>query len=90
MADGSISGTALNAVSGASLEGVTVVVSNTATGDTSTTTTDREGDFSFDALPDGTYNLTATKSGYVTYEKEKISPPLEDLGLVMIKKSMAE
>jgi Carboxypeptidase regulatory-like domain len=90
MADGSISGTALNAVSGASLEGVTVVVANTATGDTSTTTTDREGDFSLDSLPDGTYNLTATKSGYVSYEKEKISPPLEDLVLVMIKKSMAD
>jgi hypothetical protein len=90
MAEGSISGTALNAVSGASLEGVTVSVSNTGTGDTSTTTTDREGDFSFDSLADGTYNLTGTKSGYLSYEKEKISPPVEDLVLVMIKGSMAD
>jgi carboxypeptidase family protein len=87
MADGSISGTALNASSGASLEGVTVAISNSGTGDTSTTTTDREGDFSFASLADGTYDLTATKSGYLDYQKANLSPPVTDLVLTLIKKS---
>lgn len=65
MASGSIPGTVTNAFNDASLEGATVTVSKTGIGQTSTTQTDREGNFSLDQLPDGTYNLTATKSGYL-------------------------
>jgi hypothetical protein len=89
MASGSISGTVTNAFNDASLQGATVTVTNTGTGQTSTAQTDREGNFSLDQLPDGTYNLTATKSGYMDYDKEKLSPPVEDLFVPLIKKSNA-
>ena len=52
--------------SGAVLPGVTVTAKNTATNETRTFTTDPGGNFQFNALPAGTYTLTATQDSFKT------------------------
>jgi len=51
--------------SGNALDSATVSLENTATGDTTTTQTDANGDFSA-YVPDGTYEVTISKAGYQT------------------------
>jgi len=80
----------MNALNGASLAGATVSVASTGTGQTTTTTSDREGNFTIDQLPDDTYNLTATKSGYMDYEKKNVSSPTDDLVVAMIKENTTD
>src|SRR5262245_17860798 len=52
--------------SGAVLPGVTVTAKNNATNETRTFTTDPDGNFRFNALPAGTYTLTATQDSFKT------------------------
>ncbi len=89
MADGSIAGTVTNALNGAKMEGVEVSLRNTGTGQTSTTQTDADGKFSFDPLPAGDYNLTASKTGFSNYVESDISPTLADLPILMLKKGIS-
>jgi hypothetical protein len=57
---GSISGKVTNASSGAALSGATV------SGTLGTKTTDTSGNYSFTNVANGTYTLTASKSGYLS------------------------
>lgn len=83
----SISGTVVNAFNGSGLAGATVTVLNTVTLQTWMTPTDFVGDFSLDEVQEGTYKLTATKSGYLDYEKDNLSAPVKDLVLEMTKEN---
>jgi hypothetical protein len=60
---GRISGTVTDASSGV-LPGVTVTVTETATGLTRASVTDSRGNFAFVDLPRGTYNVTAELQGF--------------------------
>src|SRR5262245_8599550 len=62
---GTILGT-ISDPSGAVLPGVTVSAKNNATNETRTFTTDPGGNFQFNALPAGTYTLTATQDSFKT------------------------
>jgi len=55
------------------LEGATVTLTNPATGEKFTTTTDKFGDFWLNQLAIGTYSLTIEKDGYSTREITAIS-----------------
>ena len=59
--------------SGGRLPGVTVTATNTATNVASTTTTNREGEFSFPLLNPGTYTVTSELTGF----KKLIRPGIE-------------
>lgn len=50
--------------SGAALPGATVTAVNTATGDTSTQPSDSAGIYRFEALPQGTYTVTISATGF--------------------------
>jgi len=52
---------------GAAVVAAGVIVRNTATGVTYSTTSQTSGEYKFPALPVGTYELTVTKSGFETY-----------------------
>jgi Carboxypeptidase regulatory-like domain/TonB dependent receptor len=54
--------------SNAVVPGATVTVKNNGTGETRTLTTDQSGDFRFNAVPVGTYVVTATGPGFKTAE----------------------
>src|SRR5262245_63920731 len=69
---GAITGRVSDA-SGGRLPGVTVTATNTATNVASTTTTNREGEFSFPLLNPGTYTVTAELSGF----RKLIRPGIE-------------
>jgi hypothetical protein len=70
-AQGEIVGTVLDA-QGASVPGVTVTVTNTATGLVRTGATADNGSFRFPALASGTYKLTADKTGFATLVVEQV------------------
>src|SRR5579864_2355146 len=53
--------------SGAGVPACGIVVRNTATGLTYSTTSETSGEYTFPALPVGTYELTVTKIGFETY-----------------------
>ncbi|MBW1799923.1 MAG: carboxypeptidase regulatory-like domain-containing protein [Deltaproteobacteria bacterium] len=55
------------------IEGATVILSDTETGDTFTTVTDHYGDFWIKGLKTGLFSLTIKKEGYQTHETEPIS-----------------
>ena len=52
---------------GAAIAAAGIIVRNTATGVTYSTTSQTSGEYKFPALPVGTYELTVTKSGFETY-----------------------
>jgi len=54
------------------LPGVTVTVTNPATGYTRTTVTDADGNFRFPALPAGKYTVKAELSGFATVTAESV------------------
>jgi Carboxypeptidase regulatory-like domain len=62
---GRVTGTVEDAT-GAVLPGATVAVTNLATSATQTATADQSGNFSFPALPRGSYQLTAKMNGFAT------------------------
>lgn len=68
-----------------SLSGVTITVKNTATGSTQTTVTDDKGDYQINVSV-GTYDLTASKSGYIpeTQSNLTVSSDTDDLGRYFI------
>jgi hypothetical protein len=63
--NGTLSGT-VSDVSGALIPGVEVTAKNTATGVTSTTITNESGTYRFPSLQPGTYDATATLTGFQT------------------------
>src|SRR5262245_21123993 len=69
---GAISGRVSDS-SGGRLPGGTVTATNTATNVASTTTTNREGEYSFVLLNPGTYTVTAEISGF----KKQVRPGIE-------------
>ena len=62
---GTISGTVTDPT-GAVIPQADVTVTNTSTGVTSSTTANASGHYAFLALPPGTYNLSAVKTGFAT------------------------
>jgi outer membrane receptor protein involved in Fe transport len=65
---GSIQGTVVDQ-SGGALPGVTVTVTNTATGATRVSTTDSTGTFRAELLPVGTYDLSSDLSGFTSQKQ---------------------
>jgi hypothetical protein len=61
--NGSLLGTIRDA-SGASIAGATVTVTNTATGQVSTVTTNASGDYDVPSLHVGVYTVTVSDAGY--------------------------
>ncbi|HEX8170675.1 MAG TPA: TonB-dependent receptor [Thermoanaerobaculia bacterium] len=57
---------------GAAVPGVTVTATNTETGFTRTTVTGTDGTYRFQALPIGTYRVTAELSGFATVTTENV------------------
>ncbi len=68
--EGALTGTFTDGT--APLPGVTVTVTNPATGFTRTTVTDTDGSFRFPALPVGKYNLKAELAGFATVSAEGV------------------
>src|SRR6185437_15551006 len=64
---GTISGTVTDQT-GAVVPGATVVATDTATGVNTTASSNSDGVFSFPKLPIGTYDVTASKSGFQTFK----------------------
>ena len=58
---------------GAAVPGVTVVGRNTATGFTRTEVADTEGIYRLNALPIGTYDITAELQGFSKFERKEIT-----------------
>jgi carboxypeptidase family protein len=58
--------------SGRALPGATVVIDNPESKATRTATTGAVGDYSFPALPPGTYTLTVTATGFARYQQTGI------------------
>ncbi|MGH7128677.1 MAG: carboxypeptidase regulatory-like domain-containing protein, partial [Planctomycetaceae bacterium] len=69
---GSIVGTITDA-QGATIPGVTVVVSNTGTGATAEAVTDETGSYAFRNLLPGTYDLTASLTGFREHQQTAIA-----------------
>src|SRR5438876_3513386 len=65
VANGNLVGSILDA-SGASVPNAKVEIENVATGVKSTTTTDATGSYRFNNLLVGTYNITASATGFAT------------------------
>ena len=65
---GSLSGR-VDDPSGAAIPGATVIVRNTATGQTVRATTNSTGLYSFALLPPGNYLVTFTANGFKTVER---------------------
>jgi hypothetical protein len=65
---GTVSGTVIDA-SGQVLPGVTLTLTNEATADARTITSDERGDFAFRAVPPGSYTIRAELTGFRTYER---------------------
>jgi len=59
--------------SGAGLSNATIVMSNHSANTIDMTTTDKEGNFTFTALPAGNYELQVLKSGFQTYRQPDVS-----------------
>src|SRR6266852_5427345 len=57
---------------GGALPGVTVTVTNVATGVTRDTVTNAEGLYTLPALDSGTYNVRAELSGFTTTERRNV------------------
>lgn len=55
--DGEVSGKVINS-SGQGVQGITVYVANTATGNSSTATTGSDGTYALDGLPTGSYTVS--------------------------------
>src|SRR5437899_1800935 len=82
---GSIAGVILDP-SGSAVPGATVTAINVGTNATYTGTTDNEGAYSIRSLPVGTYNLTASVTGFKKYDANGIRVQVNetsrvDLGL---------
>ena len=76
--------------SGAIIPGATLVATNTATGATSTTTSTSAGDYRFENLPVGTYDLTVTAPGFAKAELKGISVLLNATPTENIKLSVGQ
>lgn len=61
---GTLSGRTIHGATGNGLDGVTIAVSNGT--DNYGTTSTASGDWTIDGVPDGTYDITASKNGYVS------------------------
>jgi uncharacterized membrane protein len=69
---GSIAGTVTDA-SQASIPGATVQVVNVDVNQSRQTVSNNSGEFSFPALPAGTYRLTVTKQGFQSFSEREIT-----------------
>src|SRR6476620_3513445 len=74
---GSITGTVTDP-NGAAIPGATVVVKNTETNVTNTVTTNDEGAYTVPFLLPGTYDVSASGSGFKTATREKLSVKVDD------------
>ncbi len=63
---GTISGTVLNAATGAALANSSITLQPTGSGQSRTTTTDAAGKFGFYIINPGNYNLSVAASGFIT------------------------
>ena len=70
---------------GAVIVNASVTVKNAASGETRTTTTNREGYFSVSAIPAGTYVVTVTASGFSKYRESGITMTGGDLRSLNVK-----
>jgi Carboxypeptidase regulatory-like domain/TonB dependent receptor len=77
--DGSLTGTVYDP-SGAAVNGATVTVINVATGQTVTAPTKTLGDYRFNDLPVGTYNLTVASPNFKTTTLNNIPVELNKIG----------
>ncbi|MGH9512161.1 MAG: carboxypeptidase regulatory-like domain-containing protein [Terriglobales bacterium] len=78
-----ISGTLTGTVydpTGAAVNGATVTAVNTATGQTETTTTKALGDYRFENLPVGSYNITASSPNFKTTTLANVPVELNKIG----------
>ena len=82
--DGSLTGTVYDP-SGAAVNGATVTVINVATGQTVTAPTKTLGDYRFNDLPVGTYNVTASSANFKTTTLTNIPVELNKIGTANIK-----
>jgi len=82
--DGSLTGTVFDP-SGAAVNGATVTVVNIATGQTETDTTKTLGDYRFNDLPVGTYNVTASSPNFKTTTLTNIPVELNKVGTANVK-----
>lgn len=82
--DGSLTGTVFDP-SGAAVNGATVTVVNVATGQTETATTKTLGDYRFNDLPVGAYNITAGSPNFKTTTLTNIPVELNKIGTANIK-----
>ena len=67
LTSGNISGTVFDPT-GATVPGATVIAKNTATGVENTATATSKGDYRFENLPAGAYNITVTAAGFTQSE----------------------
>ncbi|HEV7217420.1 MAG TPA: carboxypeptidase-like regulatory domain-containing protein, partial [Terriglobales bacterium] len=82
--DGSLTGTVYDP-SGAAVNGATVTVTNVATGQIETDTTKTLGDYRFNDLPVGTYNVTASSPNFKTTTLTNIPVELNKVGTANVK-----
>src|ERR1017187_653332 len=68
---GTLTGTVFDP-SGAAVNGATVTAVNVATGQTATSTTRALGDYRFNDLPVGTYDITASSPNFKTTTLSKV------------------
>ncbi len=82
--DGSLTGTVFDP-SGAAVNGATVTAVNVATGQTETATTKTLGDYRFNDLPVGNYNITASSPNFKTTTLTNIPVELNKTGTANVK-----
>jgi hypothetical protein len=74
---GTITGTVTDP-NGAAVPGATVIVKNTETNVANTVTTNDDGAYTVPFLLPGTYDVTASGSGFKTASREKVSVKVDD------------
>jgi len=69
---GKVAGT-IHDVTGAGVSNATIIITNRAADTTEMTASDREGNFSFKAVPGGEYELKVLKRGFETYHASHVT-----------------
>jgi len=87
---GSIVGTVTDNT-GAVVPGAAVTLTHQETGVIRSVQSDAQGDFSFNAVPPGAYNLTVGHAGFKKYERKNINlPPNERLPVGPVQLAVGE